>query len=619
MTAGISRSYDRNMNFTKATLLNLILCSSLLFSVNCTGIPANTGTTPTETETTGLSHVRKLTTPAYAGSGGVIFLLDGINSNIPGTILTGVIKTFGQNDAPLSIAMSPDQFGAGQVYVDQLLSYCDAGIIDISVDGRSLHWLPQQANNSNPAYGGLESSLSKSREQCNFYFGEAPAACAIPLSAFGEANYSALRQAGFKVLCATDSSDSLASAKPTDWSGKIDPSGLYRLPIIEAGEITPGLTDSARQSIESLGTAVIRLQLSTFQGQDGKADTARLLQLTALIKSCQELGQITTLESWYKYTAVVLASVGKERPLPPYPGGPVVIFGLDGVAKGSHEEAVKKIIEVFQKNGVPVDCGIVSSADGIDSFDIPWLKQLFDQGYVGVSINGYDWTYYQFDTSREHESLLALRDKPCIDWSAVQRDIVVENVTYSSIKSKLLQARAQYLKYFGVMPMVLSLPTDFFDATSYAAIRDAGFKVLVTRILTEPHAATDYTVDFPGKRDPGGMYRIPTAANTCAWGGNCTWAGVIDIGKKAAIQDYCKYHDTYQNMYGYNDHTWSVCTGLERLGVVAVSIDTNCFIDNAGKPDTARLEKLDALVKWYKSFATILTFDQWYRYKSVNK
>jgi len=41
----------------------------------------------------------------------------------------------------------------------------------------------------------------------------------------------------------------------------------------------------------------------------------------------------------------------------------------------------------------------------------------------------------------------------------------------------------------------------------------------------------------------------------------------------------------------------------------------DCFIDKDGKPDMAKLEKVDAIIKWFKSFATIMTFEQWYRYR----
>jgi hypothetical protein len=115
------------------------------------------------------------------------------------------------------------------------------------------------------------------------------------------------------------------------------------------------------------------------------------------------------------------------------------------------------------------------------------------------------------------------------------------------------------------------------------------------------------------------MYRVPTAIDTCTWGDNCTWGDLIDLGQKATIKDYCKYHDVYQDVYGYNDYAWSICATLEKVGVVAIGIHPSCFVGKDGKPDRQKLEKLDSLIKWFKSFSTIMTFDQWYRYKLADK
>jgi hypothetical protein len=53
---------------------------------------------------------------------------------------------------------------------------------------------------------------------------------------------------------------------------------------------------------------------------------------------------------------------------------------------------------------------------------------------------------------------------------------------------------------------------------------------------------------------------------------------------------------------------------LSQLGVAGVGIHPTAFLDNDGKPDQAKLQKLDAIVKWVKTFATITTFEQWYNY-----
>ena len=558
-------------------------------------------------------------TPPYGGGEAVIFVLDSVADAILIDTVDKVIRLFGENNVPLDIGLPPAVSAIKTYDPTRLIDYYDVGIIDISVDGYSLPWLPPQASSSSPEYIDLKSVLVKSREQFKFIFGQAPVSCVFPTAAFNETNYNLLVQSGFKVICAPNSANFFPSSQPTNWSGQVDPAGLYRLPIVGSVESGSDLLVLAGKSIDSMGVACIQIQPADLQGRDGKADPAKLSQLSMLIKSCQKLGQITTLESWYKYKSLASNSLGKERQLPPYPGGPVIIFRLDDVSKGYHEDVVQEIIKVFQSNGIPVDCGVVSNAGGVETYKIPWLKQYFDQDAVGISVHGYDWTYYQFDTTQELQSKRAQKDNPCINWATLQRDVPGENVTYMSIKNKLLLARAQYLAYYGVNPIALTVPTDFFDETGYKAIDDAGFKVFSTQVLAEPHPSAEYTVNYFGKRDPSGMYRIPTAIDVCSWGDNCTWGDVIDLGKKATIKDYCQYHEVWQDVYGYNDYTWSICTTLEKLGVEAIGIHPSCFIGKDGKPDMAKLEKLDSLIKWFKSFSTIMTFDQWYRYKLLNK
>ena len=595
------------------------LCFIVLSSISCAQIPPQPEIPAPIPPTTPAPHVRRMETPPYGGGEAVIFVLDSVADASLTDTVDKVIRLFGENNVPLDIGLTPEVSVIKTYDPTGLIDYYDVGIIDISVDGYSLPWLSPQASSSSPEYIKLESILVKSREQFKFMFGQAPVSCVFPTAAFNETNYNLLIQSGFKVICAPNSASFFPSSQPTNWPGQVDPAGLYRLPIVGSVESGSDLLVLAGKSIDSMGVACIQIQPADLQGKDGKADPAKLSHLSMLIKSCQKLGQITTLESWYKYKSLASDSLGKERPLPPYPGGPVIIFRMDDVSKGYLEDVVQEIIKVFQSNGIPVDCGVVSNAGGVDTYKIPWLKQYFDQDAVGISVHGYDWTYYQMDTTRQLLSQKARQDDPCINWAAIQRDLLSENVTYMSIKNKLLLARAQYLAYYGANPIALTVPTDYFDEIGYKAIDDAGFKVFSTQISSEPHPSVEYTVDYFGKRDPNGMYRIPTAIDVCSWGDNCTWGDVIDLGKKATIKDYCQYHDVWQDVYGYNDYTWSICTTLEKLGVEAIGIHPSCFVGKDGKPDRAKLEKLDSLIKWFKSFSTIMTFDQWYRYKLLNK
>ena len=65
----------------------------------------------------------------------------------------------------------------------------------------------------------------------------------------------------------------------------------------------------------------------------------------------------------------------------------------------------------------------------------------------------------------------------------------------------------------------------------------------------------------------------------------------------------------------YNDLAVMLCGTLDGLGVAALGIHPEAFTNKEGKPDQVKLDKLDKIVKWCKSFATIMTFEQWYRYQ----
>jgi peptidoglycan/xylan/chitin deacetylase (PgdA/CDA1 family)/uncharacterized protein YceK len=570
--------------------LRWIICAVILLS-GCTGVNTRTSTGAQPDLPASEAHVRKLDTPPYNGGEAVIFLLDRVTDSGLTDTADKVIRIFGSNNVPLNLALAPGIEGRASPMTSGFINYVDAGIIDISIDGYSLPWLPQGTSSSSPSYIELESSLIKAREQFKFYFGQAPVACVFPTAAFNETNYNLLEQSGFKVLCSPYSASLSPSGQPTNWSGQVDPGGLYRLPIVGSVESDADLLGLAQRSIDSTGVACVQIQPAMLQGKDGKTDPSKLAQLSLLIKSCQNLGQITTLESWYKYNALASASIVKDRPLPPYPGGPVIVFRMDDVSKGYLEDVVQEIIKLFQANGVPVDCGVVSNAGGVDSYKIPWLKQYFDQNAVGISVHGYDWTYYQLDTAKS-------------------------NLSYDDIKSKLIAARHRYLEYFGVIPVALTVPTDYYDETGYRAVNGAGYKIFATQINVEPHPSTIYAVDYFGMKDPAGMYRIPTASDVCAWD-NLTelWKDTYEINPHSQLQDYCG-EITADNAQYYNDFTTMLCPTLSKTGVVAIGIHPSCFAGKDGKPDRAKLEKLNSIVKWCKSFATILTFEQWYLYQT---
>ncbi|MBN1375980.1 MAG: hypothetical protein JXA01_07475, partial [Dehalococcoidia bacterium] len=184
------------------------------------------------------------------------------------------------------------------------------------------------------------------------------------------------------------------------------------------------------------------------------------------------------------------------------------------------------------------------------------------------------------------------------------------------IKYKLIRARDDYMKYYGLSPVSITVPTDYYNETGYKAIADAGFKVFSTQMLIEPHPSNQ-PVDYYGRRDMDGLYRIPTGEDVCLWDKAADrFDEVIDISKMSDMESNCK---NYKNVPGLAPHSvfhYSICSVLSILDVAAIGIHPSAFVDQAGKPDGERLQKLDAIVKWAKSMGTITTFEQWYNYTS---
>jgi hypothetical protein len=577
-------------------------------------------------------YVRKMGTPYYAGGGAVVFVMDQINDSSLKDIADRIIRVFGENNAPLNVAVMPLSREMIPKELEYLTAYIDAGIIDISVDGTYVSWLPTGTPVDSPSYSELKSSLQKNREDLKYYFGESPFVCIFPSEDYIKENYTLLRDAGFGTLCTENLGELNPSRLPLNWAGDTDSSGMFRIPVVgnvdDLGAAAKGasskipepykkLLSDVDQSLNNLGVAVIEVQPATFLGRDKKLDTAKLEQLSGLIKACRNLGEISTLEAWYKYESGLLSEAFvKNRVKPFYGGGQAIIFRLDDVSKEYNEEVVQAIIELFKKNGVPLDLGIVSNAYGTNSYEIPWILKYLDEGVVGISVHGYDWTYFQIDTTSTYLNY-PVNDICSIDWARAKEESPEPAPTYRDIKYKLLRARDQYLKYYGVSPVAFTVPTDFYDEAGYKAVQDAGFKVFSTQSFVESRPSSTYPVDFSGKRDPNGMYRIPTASDVCIWE-QCSWGNIFDISNQASIQNYCQYQGDWAGSSG-NDFTTDLCSTLGELGVAAIGLHPDCFLDRDSNLDKAKLEKLDAIIKWVKTFATITTFEQWYNYTERKK
>jgi hypothetical protein len=607
--------------------VNVLLSACLLLTTACSLFPAQSNAV-IPVQASQQPHVRRLETPSYVGDrGAIVFTLVQTADNKFKDTTDRIIRLFGENGAPLDIAITPSNDGNYGNYL-YLQGYVDAGIIDLSINGTDVKWLEASTTKTDTAYANLLNTLQKSRDRMKFIFGDTPYACIFPQEYFDEGNYTLLKEAGFRVLPTPYQADFNISSEPLGWSGTTEPNGLYRIPIIGAadygtplnGKVDPDkkmLTDVS-QTITDLGIAVIEIQPGSFTAKDNTPDPVKLNKLSNLLNSCKKLAAIATFEDWYAYTSRwAIGNRAIQRVLPPYNGGPAIIFRIDDVSAGWHEDVVEAIIQLFRKNGVPVDVGVVSNVNGTNSYEMPWLKKYLADGTIGISVHGYDWTYYQFDTTYDQQTLEALTAETCVLPGASQLPPPPrETLTYAYIKFRLMKARDEYLQYFGLKAVALTVPTDYFDETGYRAINDAGFKVFATHITAEPHPS-NIPVDFSGRKDPNGMYRIATASDVCVWD-NCTWGDVIDISNIMAITDYCKYHSAWDEVVT-NEIGNTMCSLLGEIGVAAIGIHPDAFVGIDGKPNQDKLQKLEKIIKWCKTLATITTYEQWYNYTSSQK
>lgn len=587
--------------------ISMIMVLVFLITTGCwiapAEVPQSSVPVTQEIVTVPVVHVRDMETPAYTWKrGAIIFCMDRVGGSNLNGVADKIIRVFAENNAPLDVAIAPPADTKDQESLNGLIAYLDAGLIDISVDGQGFSWVDPDEENIQSVSTTLETQLVRARGQLASYFGTAPVACILPSESLNQDNYRIIQAAGLKILGTRYTKDSPPSILPLEWSGEVDRNGLYRLPIVGGVNYsvapfieTAAFNESAAnneilklisKSVNSLGAAVIQIQPVSFMDTNPKAFTVKMQLLNSLVKSSQQLGEVVTFDGWNR---------ARHRILPTYGGGPSVIFRLDDVTRGWYEDTVQEIVELFKRNDVPLDCGVISNVFGTDSFEIPWLKKYVDDGTVGISVHGYDWTYYQLDTGKSDS-------------------------TYEYIKDKLTRARGQYFQYYGVLPVAVTVPTDYFDATGYKAVNAAGYKVFATQVKVEFNPSTR-PVDYYGRPDPDGMYRIPTAMDVSEWDSvNEKWGDTYDVSSLANIADFCKNESTRigkvipHYIFGNN-----LCNELGELGVAAISIHPQGFIDKGGKPDQEKLQKLDTIIKWVKTFATITTFEQWYVYTSGKK
>ncbi len=599
--------------------LKLAIFFTLLTIIACSYIPVTQVRQEPDKSQVQQIHTRKVSTPPYVGNrSAIVFIISQIDNSLK-SATDQIIRIFGRQRVAVEVALPPLPGNGSYDSLKYLQDFVDAGMINICFDGNSIAWLEADTSKNDPLYGKLIDDLSKYRKELTDFFGHEPMTCLLPDLYFSEINYSAILAAGFRVIATGYQNTYNPSVDHKSQSIMPDSRGIYYLPIVatldyslppprkgKANEaintailsrVDKAVESTIDQTLDRNAAAAVEILPSSFINTNGEVDPLRISQLYGLIKTLQLKGDITSAEDWYSYQVRWTEATTGKRIMPAYNGGPAIIFRLDDVAKGYYEDVVREIILLFEKNNVPLDLGIVSNADGADSYDIPWIKDYLNRGVVGISVHGYDWEFYQLDTARSQTE-------------------------YTDIKLKLRKARDSYAKYFGLDPVALTVPTDSWDRMGYLAVQDAGFKIFSTHITEEPNPSVE-PVDVDGHKNPAGMYRIPTASDVCEWDETrLVWGNVIDISRPAGIADYCRYHAAYEEQF-YNEIGTNLCYLLGYLGVAAITIHPDAFVRSDGTIDKEKIALIQPIINWTKKQGTITTFEQWYNYsvcqKSVTK
>jgi peptidoglycan/xylan/chitin deacetylase (PgdA/CDA1 family) len=542
----------------------------------------------------------------------IIFVVNHAGNGINMDVTESIIRLFAENNANLSLALLPFVGDKDTYRVKSLQYYVEAGVVDVNVDYDRLCLDSDNVSCPGMSYEELEARLAGLDEGFKEYYGEVPEACVLGKGLFCEDTYRALENSGFKVVTAAAQDDGMTSEKFTDYAGNAAVGGLVRLPFTgnvcarDAGgngwgdvysvEADNDLFRAVVDSLNKNWIAVIEITPEAFAAGDGEVDEGKIGKLAEIIQYSRGLGEITTYSSWYAYMDKYFYAkpFNRVKETPKYTGKPAIIFRLDDVARGWYEEPTEAIINLFKKNNVPIELGIIPYLDGKPTFDIPAVREYMNEGVADISMHGFDWTYAQIDSSKS-------------------------GLTYSEMLGKMKNSRRQLKNYYNVEPVTFTVPYDFYDENGYKAVEDAGFKIFSTHSTVEPHPSA-IPVDFEGKPEQNGLYRIPTATDVCTWDAvKQKWGDVYDVSQFRDLEYYppaTEYNiqQDYSSLPVYHDFSL-IKRELDKLGVAAVSIHPDAFTDANGKPDEARLKKLEEIVKWADNFASVTTFNQWYKYK----
>jgi hypothetical protein len=228
---------------------------------------------------------------------------------------------------------------------------------------------------------------------------------------------------------------------------------------------------------------------------------------------------------------------------------------------------------------------------------------------VDITVHGFKNTFLEFDTDLSGASYDQLDPslQGCFQSSYGLVEYAPNKTNYNDLKVGLLRVREQYKRYFGVEPAAFTVPYDYFNVDGYRAVQDAGFKVFSAQAATDLFPSAIEPVDFYGRINSNGMYRLYSVSNTSEWDSSqCKWGEVLSLDNP-----------------GDSLHS-SIMSGLNSvMNVAVITSHSQAFVDESGKPDQSKLKVLDGVIQYIKNhketYGQITTFQSWYEYVSTHK
>jgi peptidoglycan/xylan/chitin deacetylase (PgdA/CDA1 family) len=609
----------------KIRLVLLVVMGVMLFpSISCqetvSGLSLKLQSKPSET----IQVQSKVPVPSYNGEPAIIFRMDDVAKGRNEEIVESIIRLFGKNNVPLNVSIIPCADGRDSYEMPFLKQYVNAGIIDISIHGNQHIATEFDTTKSGIEYQKLKSALVLARSQIQQYFGVNPVAFTVPYDYFSEDGYNAVQDSGFKIFSTQKAVEPHPSIQLVNYTGNADTGGMSRLCTVSdvatwdtvkqqwgeiyAADIKNELFSSVDWGLNTLGVAVVSIHPQAFLNSINSIDDKKLEKLDSIVKLSKQRATITTFEAWYQYALELLIKPPHQRvkKTPAYTGGPAVIFRMDDAEKGFYEETTEQLIKVFQKNGIPLDVGVMPLGAGRISYDIPFLLRYLDDGVIDISMHGYKNTFLEFDTKRSGTMYNELDEtlKGCFKDTYGNVSYTPTRTSYEILKDGLIKARDNFRRYFGEAPVSFTVPYDIFNEDGYRVAQDAGFKVFSSIIGVEPYPSVTEPVNYFGRKDPNGMYRLPSLDEVAEWDDtHCKWGSVLSLANPS------------DSLYT------SLQLGLTgSMGLAVLRLHPQVFIDAAGKPDPVKLNKLDAIIKYIlehrEKYGQVITFQSWYEFAS---